>query len=166
MASINFPSSPTVGQVFSDSVSGNAYVCTAVSPTQWVGSGTTTYNDGTYLRLDATNDPMTGTLDTVGVTADGQVVGVQETVNIATWDLSLGNNWTVGAIPIPQPTNGVTGQSGTLTMTQAPTSWPSGGALKYPGGTAPSPSTFPAVAPFYVKSATEVLLGNVTEGIS
>ena len=33
------------------------------------------------------------------------------------------------------------------------------------GGNAPAPSSFPAVVPFYVKSPTEVLLGNATEGI-
>ena len=166
MASINFPSSPSVGDVYSDPVSGSTYVCTAVSPTQWTGSGSTTNIDGTYLRLDAANDPMIGDLQTQGVTTDGQVVGTQEVVNIAAWDLSLGNNWTVGAIPLPQPTNGLTGQTGTLTMTAAPTSWPTGGALKYPGGIAPAPISFPALVPFYVKSPTEVLLGNVTEGIS
>ena len=84
MASINFPSSPSVGDVYSDPVSGSTYVCTAVSPTQWTGSGSTTNIDGTYLRLDAANDPMIGDLETQGVTTDGQVVGTQQVVNIAT----------------------------------------------------------------------------------
>ena len=163
---INFPTPSAVGDLFTDPSSGNVYVCTVVGPpAQWVGSGSTTDIDGTYLRLDATNDPLTGDLQTLGVTTGGQVVGTQQTVDV-TWDLSAGNNWTVGAIVFPQPTNGETGQSGTLTLTAAPTSWPSGGALKYPGGIAPAPTTFPAVVPFYVKSVTEILLGTPTEGIS
>ena len=166
MASINFPSLPTQGQVFNDPVSGSVFVCIATSPTQWTGSGVTTSVDNTYLRLDAANDPMTADLDTLGISSDGQVVSAQKAVNIAAWDLSLGNNWSAGAIPFPQPTNGVTGQSGLLTMTAAPTSWPTGGALKYPGGVAPNPTSFPAMAQFYVKSPTEVLLGAITEGIT
>jgi len=82
------------------------------------------------------------------------------------FDLSTGQNWTVGAIDIPQPTSGVAGQSGLIRVTAAPTSWPSGGALKYPGGSAPALTSFPAVIPFYVQDASNVLLGTPAEGIS
>ena len=106
--------------------------------------------------------------DVATIKTSGQINGVERTITAGAtgWDLAKGNNWTVGAIVVPQPTNGVVGQSGTLTITAPPISWPASGALKYPNsGEVPAPSSFPAVLAFYVKSQTEVLLGEVTQGI-
>jgi len=103
--------------------------------------------------------------EVVNCKATGQISAIERTITGSAWDLSTGNNWTVGAVAVPQPTSGVAGQSGTITITAAPTSWPAGGTLKYAGGTAPAPTTFPSVVPFYVQSPTSVLLGVVTEGI-
>jgi hypothetical protein len=126
-----------------------------------LGGSPTTPN----LKLEPTGAATLG-VDKVTVSGTGQVVGAQQTVSASAWDLAQGNNWTVAAVVIPQPTNGVTGQSGTLTITAAPTSWPAGGTLKYPGGSVPTIASYPAVVPFYVQSPTAVLLGNVTQGIS
>lgn len=95
----------------------------------------------------------------------GRIISPERTIG-ASWDLSTGQYWTCGAIAIPQPTNGAQAQSGVIRLTAAPTSWPSGGALKYAGGTAPAPTSFPAIVPFYVQDANNVLLGSPTEGIA
>lgn len=82
------------------------------------------------------------------------------------WDLATGQNWTAGAIAIPQPTNGVAGQAGLIRITAVPSSWPAtGGTLKYTGGSAPVIASVPAVIPFYVQDASNVLLGTASEGI-
>lgn len=60
---LNFPSPSFVGEVYQDPTSGNTYVCTSLGPpAQWVGSGSSTSLDSTYLRTDASNDPVTGNL--------------------------------------------------------------------------------------------------------
>lgn len=60
---LNFPIPTSVGQVYQDPTSGNTYVCTSLGPpAQWVGSGSSTSLDSTYLRTDASNDPVTGNL--------------------------------------------------------------------------------------------------------
>jgi len=69
---INFPTNPAVGQIFVDPSSGNTYVCTepgttpggggARTPAQWVGSGRNTDINSTFLKLDASNSPLTGEL--------------------------------------------------------------------------------------------------------
>ena len=87
------------------------------------------------------------------------------TAGAGNWDLANGQNWTVGAIAIPQPTNGVAGQCGLIRVTAAPTSWPTGGALKFVSGAAPALTGFPAIIPFYVQDASNVLLGTPSEGI-
>ena len=161
------PTSASEGDLWWDSSDGGGQLYVWYSDadsSQWVNAsgGAASPGDGFWQRNGTTLSP-----DNVadGVNISGQTSGTEKSIS-GYWDLSAGNNWTVGAIAIPDTTNGVTGQSGTLTMTAAPTSWPVGGTLKYPGGNAPAPSSFPAVVPFYVKSPTEVLLGNATEGIS
>ena len=168
MTVLNFPASPSVNDVYE----ANGVVYT------WTGAYRKSNNvsptlDETYVQV--AGDTMTGSLTVPGfsagnskvtVSGTGQVVGAQQTVSASTWDLAQGNNWTVASIAIPQPINGVTGQSGTLTITAAPTSWPASGTLKYPAGTVPTITSYPAVVPFYVQSPTAVLLGNVTQGIS
>lgn len=109
-----------------------------------------------------------GSADVCKQAATGQINGIERTAvaGATGWDLSTGNNWTAGAIAIPQPINGVAGQSGTLIVTAPPVSWPANGALKYPEGTAPILAAYPAVIPFYVQNSTNVLLGYPTEGIA
>ena len=73
---IDFPVATTVGQTYTDPVSGSTFVVTVVGPpAQWVGSGSSTNLDATYLRKDASNDPVTGTLTvTPSTNVEGLVV--------------------------------------------------------------------------------------------
>lgn len=95
---------------------------------------------------------------------DGRAYGLERTITASSFDLTEGNFWTCGAIAIPNPTNGVAGQSGLIIVTAAPTSF--GSNWDFPGGAYTAPTTFPAVAPFYIKSSTVFYLGNWTEGIA
>lgn len=112
----------------------------------------------------------TGGTERLQVEADGsakfsgRAYGLERTITASAFDLTEGNFWTCGAIAIPNPTNGVAGQSGLIIVTAAPTSF--GSDWDFPGGAYTAPSTFPAVAPFYVRSSTQFYLGNWTEGIA
>jgi hypothetical protein len=94
----------------------------------------------------------------------GTVSSTERTIT-ASFDLSTGNLWTCGAIAVPNPTNGVSGTSGLIRVTAAPTSF--AGNFKFPGGAGyTAPTSFPAIIPFYVQNSTTILLGNWTEGIA
>lgn len=167
MASILFPTPTVVGETFTEPTNGNVYICSSVTPPVWWGSIATGNLDQVYLRLNAANDPMTGNVETLGIAATGQVSGTVQSITTNVWDLSLGNFWTAAAVAIPQPTNGVAGQSGMLTLTAVPTSWPNAsGTLKYTGGTAPVITQVPAVIPFFVQAPNSVLLGIPTQNIT
>ena len=73
---IDFPVATTVGQTYTDPASGSTFVVAVVGPpAQWVGSGSSTNLDATYLRKDASNDPVTGTLTvTPSTNVEGLVV--------------------------------------------------------------------------------------------
>ncbi|WGL30775.1 long tail fiber protein [Synechococcus phage S-CRES3] len=88
----------------------------------------------------------------------------ERTITAGAFDLATGNNWTCGAITIPNPTNAVVSTSGIIRLTAAPTGW--GVNFKHPGGTTVSPTSFPAIVPFYVESSSVILLGNPVEGIA
>ena len=59
--------------------------------------------------------------------------------------------FTAGAIRIQNPSNVIAGQSGLFILTDTPTAW--GTFYKFPGGTPPAPTSFPAVCPYYVNSS-------------
>jgi hypothetical protein len=88
----------------------------------------------------------------------------ERTITAGSFDLSTGNLWTVGAITVPNPTNAAAGQTGAIRITAGPVVW--SGNFKFPGGTAPTISTFPAIIPYYVQDSSTILMGNVTEGIA
>ena len=94
----------------------------------------------------------------------GSIYGQERTIGTSSFNLNTGNFWTCGAIAIPNPTNGVAGMSGLIRVTAAPTSF--GSNWDFPGGSYTAPTTFPAVAPFYVVNSTTFYLGNWTEGIA
>jgi hypothetical protein len=107
--------------------------------------------------VEREGDNMTGKLS---VTPSAIAAGV------GGWLLTTSNYWTVGAIAFPLPTGLSAGQGGLIQMSAAPTSWPAaGGILKYTGGTAPAPTAFPAILPYY-SDGTNVYLGKATENIS
>ena len=100
---------------------------------------------------------------TTGGTLTGALVNTERTIGTNSFDLSQGNMWTCGAITVPNPTNANNGQSGLIRITSGPVIW--GANFKFPGGSAPTISTFPSIIPYYVQSSSVILMGTVTEGI-
>ena len=84
----------------------------------------------------------------------------------ATIDMSAGNFIEVSATnPSNSPTNLVVGTSGVFYAdTAAPTSWHS--TFKHPGGAYTAPTSFPAMAPWYIAETNEILVGSWTQGIA
>jgi hypothetical protein len=116
-------------------------------------TGVVVLDAGDVGALDLTGGTMTGTLETT-----------ERTITASAFDLSTGNHWTCGAITVPNPSNCVAGTSGLIRITAGPVVW--GSYFKFPSGSAPTIASFPAIIPFYVQSASVILLGNVSEGIS
>lgn len=88
----------------------------------------------------------------------------ERTITGGAFDLATGNHWTCGAITVPAPTNATAGTSGLIRITAGPVVW--NAVFKFPGGTAPTIASFPAIIPFYVESGSVILMGNVVEGIA
>ena len=86
------------------------------------------------------------------------------TIESSSFDLSTGPFWLCGAIDIPNPSNAVTGMTGTIRLSDAPTSWASN--FKHANGAWVEPSTFPAIVPFYVHASDVIEVGLATEGIA
>lgn len=104
--------------------------------------------------VKSTGDLMTGSL---AVTPGDMSLG---------FNLLTANYWTIGAIAFPAFTNPRAGQTGIIYMSAAPTSWPApGGTVKYYGGAAPAPATFPAIVPYYC-DGTNLYLGATSENIN
>ena len=135
-------------------------------------TGTVTLPTGTVATTQAASDNDTSVATTayvknqVGETAviTAQRSMTERTITASDFDLATGNLWTCGAIAIPNPTNGVAGQVGVIRVTAAPTSF--GNQWDHPGGSYTAPTTFPALAPFFVTSSTQFLLGSWTEGVA
>ena len=100
------------------------------------------------LKLNLTGGTLTGSLVT------RQVTSAENTITGSAFNLASGHFWTCGAITIPNPTNAVAGMSGLIRLTAAPSGW--GGNFS----TAPTPTVFPSIVPFYVESATSIRLGS------
>jgi hypothetical protein len=88
----------------------------------------------------------------------------ERTITAGAFDLSTGNLWTCADITVPNPTNAVAGQTGAIRITAGPVVWSSN--FKFPGATAPTIATFPAIIPYYVQDSSTILMGNVVEGIA
>ena len=99
------------------------------------------------LKLSLAGGTLTGPLVT------RQVTSVETAITTGAFNLALGNFWHVGAIAVPNPTNAVAGMSGLIRLTAAPTGWGTHFS------TAPAPTVFPSIVPFYVESATSIRLG-------
>ena len=100
----------------------------------------------------------------VAPTFTATVQTTERTITAGAFDLATGNHWTCGAITVPAPTNAVAGTSGLIRITAGPVTW--NAVFKFPGGSAPTVASFPAVIPFYVQSSSVFLMGNVVEGIA
>jgi len=116
-------------------------------------------NDSSVATTEYVKDQLG---ETAVITAQRSMT--ERTITASDFDLATGNLWTCGAIAIPNPTNGVAGQVGVLRVTAAPTSF--GNQWDHPGGAYTAPASFPAIAPFFVTSSTQFLLGSWTEGVA
>lgn len=88
-----------------------------------------------------------------GGALSGSFTVPERTITGVAFDLATGPYWTCGAITIPNPTNAVSGMSGLIRVTAAPSGWGANFS------TAPTPTVFPSIIPFYVESATSIRLG-------
>lgn len=88
-----------------------------------------------------------------GSALTGSLTTPERTITGAVFDLSTGPFWTCGNITVPNPTNAVAGMSGLIRVTAAPSGWGANFS------TAPTPTVFPSIIPFYVESATSIRLG-------
>lgn len=96
-------------------------------------------------------------LSLAGGALTGSITTPERTITAGAFDLATGPYWTCGAIAIPNPTNAVSGMSGLIRLTAAPTSWAAN--FKFEGGVAPAVSTVPAIVPFYVESTSVIRMG-------
>ena len=94
--------------------------------------------------------------------AGGNLTGAATQTEVAItagdWDLSTANFFSCGAIEVPNPLNGVNGQSGLIRFTAEPTGF--GGQIILPAN---FNITTAAVVPFYVATPTRILLGTPVE---
>ena len=94
--------------------------------------------------------------------AGGRMTGAVNSAEIAItdteFDLSKGNFFSSAVDAVPEATDGVNGQSGLIRFTTAPSSL--NAVFKTPDG---FDITAASVVPFYVKTPTEILLGNPVE---
>ena len=120
-------------------------------------------NTAEAARIDASGNVLIGgtlpATPNISLKANGSakfaggVTQPERTITAGAFNLATGNFWTCGAIAIPNPTNAVAGMSGLIRLTAAPSGW--GGHFS----TAPTPTVFPSIVPFYIESATSVRLG-------
>jgi len=115
---------------------------------------------GTTVQSYDANTVKTNALPTFTVATRS----TERTITEGAFDLSTGNLWTCGAITVPNPTNAVAGQTGAIRITAGPVVWSAN--FKFPGGTAPTIATFPAVIPYYVSGSSTILMGNAVAGIA
>lgn len=88
----------------------------------------------------------------------------EQTITAGAFNMALGPYWTCGAIAIPNPTNAQVNSTGLIRLTAAPSGW--GTNFKHAGGSATAPKAFPAIVPFYVQSASVILVGKPVEGMA
>jgi len=122
--------------------------------------------NGEVLRYRSSNSRFEPgvAVDPAGATMTGTLGTTERTITAGAFDLATGNHWTCGAITVPAPTNATAGTSGLIRITAGPVVW--NAVFKFPGGTAPTIASFPAIIPFYVESSSVLLMGNVAEGIA
>jgi hypothetical protein len=123
--------------------------------------------NGPTTRMTIKSDGKVGigtTSPSGTLTVNGSVTSSEQPASASSFDLATGNHWFCGAIAVPNPTNQVAGQMCSLRVTAAPTSFASN--WKFPGGSYTAPTSFPAVAPFFVQASGTILVGSWTEGIT
>ena len=128
----------------------NDSIINLVAGTNLTGGGSFTLNQASTKTI--TFDAAEPTF--AGGEVDASITTPERTITAGAFDMSTGPYWTCGAIAIPNPTNAVSGMSGIIRITAAPTSWAGNFS------TAPTPTVFPSIIPFYVQSSTSIRLGN------
>ena len=108
----------------------------------WVAAG----GGDEYLKVTGGN--ITGAITSV----EAQITG--------SWDLSDGPFFVFNGGAFPAFANGVAGASGLIRVTAAIDSWPTG--VSAASGTLPAPTSYPAIIPFYVDSASTVIVGDAS----
>ena len=98
-------------------------------------------------------------LKSSGGNITGAVTNVETTIS-GTWDLSAGPFFYCSGGAVPAFENGVAGASGLIRVGGAITSWPAG--VSAASGVLPTPTATPAIIPFYVDSASTVIVGDAT----
>jgi hypothetical protein len=174
LASPTFTGTPAAPTAAADTnttqIATTAYVQTELGDFATLASPTLTGTPAAPTAAASTDSTQIATTayvkDQVGETAviTAQRSMTERTITASDFDLATGNLWTCGAIAIPNPTNGVAGQVGVIRVTAAPTSF--GTQWDHPGGAYTAPTSFPALAPFFVTSSTQFLLGSWTEGVA
>ena len=177
------PGSPADGDMWWDTTAGQLFVYYDDGDTQqWVEASPSTATigdnsiDSAALQNNAVTAPKIADnavspskldrayLEEAGGNLTGAVTQTEVTITSGSFDLSDSNFFTVGAITVPTPTNAVTGQSGLIRITAGPVVWAS--EFKFPDATAPSITAFPAIIPFYVQDSSNILMGQVSQGIA
>lgn len=93
-----------------------------------------------------------------GGVVEKSITTPERTMRSDYFDVSEGCFWTCGSIDVPNPTNAVSGMSGTIRFTGTPTSW--GSSFKFTDGIPFTPVP-PAIVAFYVQDSSHILLGSV-----
>ena len=90
----------------------------------------------------------------------GAITSLEKEITDAACDLSGGPFFVINSpTTVPTPTNAVAGASGLIRVNAAINGW----AAEFTAlGELPAPDSFPAIVPFYVESATSVLLGQTS----
>ena len=111
------------------------------------------------LQSDVLEGVDTSTLlPLAGGNMTGAVTSTEIAITDSEFDLSKGNFFSSAVDAVPAATNGVNGQSGLIRFTAAPSSLDA--VFKTPDGFDIAAAS---VVPFYVKTPTEILLGNPVE---
>ena len=112
-----------------------------------------------------------GNTTTAGAEFGGTVIGSEVDLDAIgrAWDMKTDGNFATtlgggGGFVISNPTNATPGTSGLIRLQGAIGGW--GDSFKHPSGSAEVISLYPAVVPFYVQDATNILLGKATQGIA
>ena len=165
MAAFNFPNTtgkPTDGS-FQYTENDVTYAWYGTAWKLLGGTGSEPFDSSLYYTKTETDDKFVELDDRFVELAGDEMLGsvtVEERIITSdNFDLSTGPYWTAGAIDIPNPTNAVSGMGGLIRLTGAPSSW--GSNFKFVDGTPPGGA---GTVPFYVVSATEISLGQLTPG--
>jgi hypothetical protein len=122
-------------------------------------------NDGSTITKVCIETGNDGFIRHGSADAVREFLAEEATLTSAAWDISTSNNWTSStSFTVAAPSGAVNGLTGLFRITAGTLVWNS--VFKFPGGSAPSITSYPAIIPYYVQDSSNILMGNVTEGIT